>query len=273
MALGLLGGLGSRSRHGIGSVVITKLSGAVVAKVPEKISEYKNALAWLGLPSKEHIDLPPYSAFSKLSRIDCSLVGNDVMTLLNQTGVEMMQYRSYGLYNKEREQHEVNGKKAEQNFPGDHDEMLRAVQGASPTTLPCRAVFGLPHNYFFKSVSDKLKKEKKDELLRGGKTENEAEAERLAKKFAGKRAKAELAPLTEGRTRRASPLLIHAHQFPDNQVAMIQTLLPATFLPTGEQVIVKAEQLTNKQTNVSVRVNWDAINTYLDRFDKRQRLL
>lgn len=276
MAWGLLGGLGSRSRHGIGSVAVMELNGTAIynpPKIPKNISEYKNVLAWLGLPPDDGIDLPPFSAFSKHSRVDCSLTGSNAMNLLNKVGIEMKKYRSYGLYNERTKQHEVDGKKAEKNFSPDHDEMLKAVQGTSPMTLPCRAVFGLPHNYFFKSEFNKLQKEKKEGLTRAG--INELDAEREAKQYAKRNAVVELSPSSEERARRASPLLIHAHQFPDNTVAIIQTLLPATFLPIGEKITFKAKRLSGGQKKISVptSMNWNTIIDYLDRFPSKIQVL
>lgn len=119
--------------------------------------------------------------------------------------------------------------------------MLRAVQGTPPTLLPCRAVFGLPHNYFFKSEFEKLK--------------------------------AELAPGTTHQTRRASPILIHVHSLPDGKAVIIQTLLPAAFLPANERVRVEAKRLSGGQAQVPARAEWDVIHTYLDRFAGRTVLL
>jgi len=43
----------------------------------------------------------------------------------------------------------------------------------------------------------------------------------MSKGKAANKAKAELAPNHEGRTRRASPLFIHIHQFPNGEIAAI----------------------------------------------------
>jgi CRISPR-associated protein Cmr1 len=185
----------------------------------------------------------------------------------------MMRYRGWGFWKDATSRHEVAGAKAEQNFPGDHEEMLQAVKGNLPTLLPCRAVFGLPHNYFFKSESSSLKTQKKTEIMKKVPPETEDNAEKIAKGWADARSRAELAPATEQRTRRASPILIHAHSFPDGTAAIIQTLLPAVFLPPNDQVQVKAIGLKGGPALVPVRAEWNIIHTYLDRFGKRSTLL
>lgn len=271
LAWGLLGGLGSRSRRGVGSVAIESVIGAESPPpIPQSIDQYGESLKWLGLPTS--CALPPYSAFSEHSRMDNSVSGTDAWALLNGVGLEMMRYRGWG-FDPGGGIHRVAGEPAEQNFPGDHDEMLRAVQGTSPSLLPCRAVFGLPHNYFFKSEFKKLKAKKEAELTAGSNPLPAAEARNRAKGWASARSKAELAPETTHQMRRASPILIHAHSFPDGKAAIIQTLLPAAFLPANERVRVEAKRLPGGHALVPARAGWDVIHTYLDRFAERRVLL
>lgn len=271
LAWGLLGGLGSRSRRGLGSVAIESIEGIESSPpIPRSVDQYGESLRWLDLPTA--CVLPPYSAFSAHTRMDHSVSGVDAWALLNDVGLEMMRYRGWG-FDPGDGVHRVAGTPAEQNFPGDHGEMLRAVQGTSPSLQPCRAMFGLPHNYFFKSEFEKLKTKKEAELTAGSNPLPEAEAKKRAKGWAGARSKAELAPATKNQTRRASPILVHVHSFPDGKVAIIQTLLPATFLPTKENVRVEAKRLPGGQALVPVRAQWDVIHTYLDRFIGRTALL
>jgi CRISPR-associated protein Cmr1 len=174
---------------------------------------------------------PPISAFSHLSRVDLSLQGKDPWRLLAQAGEEFQFYRSWGRDGK------VNGKPAERNFQEDHDLAKAAANGEKVSTLPQRSLFGLPHNYFFSSDKTKL----------------------------------DIAPAGKGRTRRASPLWMHAHQFPDGSAAVIHTLLPAQFLPEGEPVQMKPkgrpEKVGWKQPD-----SWEVVERYLNRFTQRKSL-
>lgn len=140
---------------------------------------------------------------------------------------EMQLYRSYGQNGR------VNGQQARRNFVADHDNALAATQGEDLNNLPERAVFGLPHNYFFSSTKGKL----------------------------------DINPEKEGR--RASPLFIHIHELDNGQFAAIQTLLPGEFLPENTAIDVKAKR-TQKLNSFSV--NYAVISKYLDGFQERQNL-
>ena len=273
-AWGLLGGLGSRSRRGIGSVAIERFEGANAApEVPQNIEQFKNAVKTLRLPVD--CDLPPFTAFSTFTRMDCSVSSpkDNAWDILNDVGLEMMRYRGWGFQRHPADVHRVAGIEAEQNFPDDHHNILKAVQGCDPGALPDRAVFGLPHNYFFKSEFDSLKNKKEGELIKSNPGLKAAEAQKRAKGWAGNHAKAEIAPATEGSTRRASPLLIHAHRFPDGKAAIIQTLLPAVFLPSDTTVAIKALRLSEGRVEVPIHERYSFIHTYLDRFEERIPIL
>ncbi|MFA7240139.1 MAG: type III-B CRISPR module RAMP protein Cmr1 [Sulfuricellaceae bacterium] len=143
-ALGLLGGLGSRSRHGMGSLALEKIvcDGKDIWAAPMTQEQYqaeiKALLAALGSAPQ-----PDYSAFSKDSRLDCLFSANSPYEALNKFGKAMLKYRSWGKNDK------VLGEKSEKRFKDDHDwfreeEIFRA---ANPAFHPKRVVFGLPHNY------------------------------------------------------------------------------------------------------------------------------
>ncbi len=225
---GLLGGLGSRSRKGWGSVAIQSMEGQDALngqqlRVPQTVSEFGEVLKSLftHLPS----DLPPFTAFSETSRIDISLTGSEPLALLSRTGDEMQFYRSNGRSGI------VRGEPAEKTFRPDHDLAQKAAAGAVVATHPKRVVFGLPHNYYFSSTEDSLK------ITGGGKD----------------------------RDRRASPLFIHAHHFPQGESAIIQSLLPAQFLPSGDQLVMKGRRSQDKR----VTVDWAVLHNYLDRFSTK----
>lgn len=153
IAMGFFGGLGSRSRKGYGSFNLTelKLGDEVLFRMPKNIEELK-----LGIESifkdygiKAYPDLPPYTAYSKYTRIDIADKGADPLRLLNSVGEAMQMYRSWGRNGK------VNGKIAERNFKFDHDLAQEAIS-TKVIDHPRRVVFGLPHNYYFSSHGEKV---------------------------------------------------------------------------------------------------------------------
>ncbi|MCP4702565.1 MAG: type III-B CRISPR module RAMP protein Cmr1 [Gammaproteobacteria bacterium] len=79
LLLGLLGGLGSRARRGIGSIALTKLEGY---PIPDSIETYKKHLGLILKDSGELTDIPPFTAFSRHSRIDVSYISSDAWDVL-----------------------------------------------------------------------------------------------------------------------------------------------------------------------------------------------
>ncbi|MCG5525873.1 type III-B CRISPR module RAMP protein Cmr1 [Ectothiorhodospira haloalkaliphila] len=228
LLFGLLGGLGSRVRRGWGSVSITKLEADLENfHAPSSRDDYIKQLRGLIAETRECKPLPSYTALSSHSRIDISKRDSSAMDLLTYAGEEMQLYRSYGRNGK------VNGKAAEKNFKDDHDLIFNALSGnKSNNVLPQRIVFGLPHNYFFSSTKKKM----------------------------------DIAPDLNGGSRRASPLLMHVHEVDPRQYLLVQTLIPATFLPQGAQV---------KRGNRLVPAGdpkWQVLHEYLDRFPGREGL-
>ncbi|MDQ5767909.1 type III-B CRISPR module RAMP protein Cmr1 [Thiothrix subterranea] len=238
-ALGLLGALGSRARKGFGSLALESLecsfaSADKLPAVPQNPPELKQLLASW---SKAFTDsLPPFSAFSTQTRVDVSSISGNATELQELAGHEMQLYRSWGRNGR------VSGYPAERNFPNDHDDVLDVSNNITPQAMPERGVFGLPHNYFFSSQIPSVK--------------------------------VDIAPKEASRNRRASPLLIHIHRFPNGSHCLVQLLLPATFLPEGEKIEFKpkpgrAVDIPFTQT----QINWDTLHQYLDRFSQRERVL
>lgn len=222
---GLLGGLGSRARKGLGSIAIQELSGGSL-QAPKSAAEYEQALKTLRdrleTPASQ---LPPFTAFSGLCRLDLSAQGTQPLSLLREVGQQQQLYRSWGREEK------VLGRPAEQNFGDDHDNALAATRGNRPKNPPKRAVFGLPHNYFFSSTK--------------GKVDINAPTER-----------------------RASPLFIHIHQCPDGSSIAVQLLMPAQFLPKGQEKLVykPGGQRSFEMPFTAEQVDWSVITTYMNRF-------
>ncbi|RKL61313.1 type III-B CRISPR module RAMP protein Cmr1 [Thermoanaerobacteraceae bacterium SP2] len=153
IALGLFGGLGSRSRKGFGSVNLQSITedDREVWVQPGTVDELevriKSFIRELGILSE---DLPHYSAFSEHTNVSIFSRNANSVKLLDGIGKEMIRYRSYGV--------DRGGKHvlpwyepAQQNFKADHDRLVKAIKGEKPDALPERVVFGLPQNYRFSS--------------------------------------------------------------------------------------------------------------------------
>lgn len=234
---GLLGALGSRARHGMGSVTMTALQahGQPAWQAPQDKASYAAQLRNL-LPTALGQTLPPLSALSALTRIDISDQHPDSTRLLANIGREQQAYRSFGNNGI------VNGQPSERNFTGDHDLLFAATQGNKVGKSPQRTVFGLPHNYFFSSTKAK--------------------------------ADVNYKPKT-GEGRRASPLLLHIHRIGQEHIA-VHTLLRSQFLPThsnGESAMIEIKSRSTQQVKLpEADVQWDVVHNYLNRFDRRETI-
>ena len=225
IALGLFGGLGSRARKGLGSLALNQLErpGQPVREFAtiESIAAFIQALDFSALADA------PLSAFTQATRIDVSATAGKALDALTAIGNELQMYRSFGQNGK------VNGHPARRNFVADHDSVQAATQGGRLQQLPKRAVFGLPHNYFFSSTKGKLD------------------------------------ITTEDEGRRASPLLVHIHPLKDDKFVAIQTLLPGIFLPDGMKVEAKGK---SKYAISESTVDYAVITRYLDGFANKKTL-
>ena len=236
LLFGLLGGLGSRARRGWGSVAIKALTYTNTEKQIEQISiphnkeTFKHCLS--ELLTNIPTSLPPFTAFSQLTQIHISEESTNAEGLLTSVGAQMQMYRSYG--QNQGNGHKINGQDAEQKFKEDHDIVYRLIQNQPITQHPKRVVFGLPHNYFFSN--------------------DVGNADVNGEVFG----------------RRASPLLIHIHQFPTGDCLAVQTLLPAQFLPVGENIQLKRNHRTK---SIPCDIDWKDITNYLERFNNRERIV
>jgi len=198
LAWGLLGGLGSRSRHGMGSIALSSLRDNeenewVAPNSPDNyVNQIKELFSKVELPGNS----PPFSAFWENARIDCLLSANNCYTVLDEFGKAMLMYRSWG---KTSMSNRLPGGLSEKRFVDDHnwckaDDILRAR--AYVNFHPLRVVFGLPHNYG-KPVRQQVNGEQHE--------------------------------------RRSSPLLFHVHPVGASFLG-ISIYLPAKFLPHGEKI-------------------------------------
>jgi CRISPR-associated protein Cmr1 len=225
-ALGLLGGLGGRARHGMGCIALESLnqSGAEIFTAPTNREGYSAAVrdlvgatpATLN-PFKSIADEPPFTAFWRDSRID-DLVGvkDDPYAALDAFALAMMRYRSWGQSIKGNVL--PGGSVSEKRFQDDHDWFrVNGWRSAHKSFHPERAVFGLPHNY-------------------------------------GPNAKDHVTAASF--ERRASALLLHVHPVGD-QFLGVTTFLPARFLPPGERINAGG-------ISVPVATDWRLIADLLD---------
>jgi CRISPR-associated protein Cmr1 len=140
IALGLLGGLGSRARHGLGSLTLLELKRGdeLLWQAPTSQEAYIQALRKLFAQYPKPKDQPPFSAFSEQSRVDVLIKRDSPYAVLNEFGRGDLMYRSWGRGGI------VLGKQSEKRFESDHDW---SKYTRPPGFHPRRVIFGLPHNY------------------------------------------------------------------------------------------------------------------------------
>ncbi len=210
VALGLLGGLGSRNRHGLGSICLE----SIVTKDNKNSWMKKNNTAGYIqqiqdlLQNKLSAPNPaPFTSFDNKTRVEKLCLANSDLTALNKLGETLMMYRSAGRAGR------VLGNHTEQNFKEDHDWKYRSQNKEKrwddnnlPNNFhPKRVVFGLPHNY--------------------GGGNNSVKPESL--------------------NRRASPLFMHIHQINENSFIAISIFFPTLFLPNGERISAGGNMVAN----------------------------
>ena len=140
LAVGVLGGIGAKSRKGYGSLAVQSLRVDDVEQwqAPQSVDDLRDrvkALRYEAGPS----GWPEFTALCGKTRhlLVRGPRNVDAMELLNLVGREMMRYRSWG------HDGQVLGRPSERKFEDDHDLMKSAHRNAHPR----RIAFGLPHNY------------------------------------------------------------------------------------------------------------------------------
>ncbi len=244
-AWGMLGGLGSRNRHGLGSVTLKKLDGV---DAPNTREQYIGKLKKIVSETKKTIKDPPFTAFSGGMRLSVSPTeGRDWLSLNNLAKI-MQLYRGWG-YKGNNTIHKINNTKVDPDAHtlknSDHCLLMRMERSPhSVSSLPASAVFGLPRSYVISSRSAKIKLEPSARTSKGKED------------------------TTNKRSRRASPLFIHAHKLGDGSFVVTQLFLPSLFLPTGDEVKLEHEinkHFINKATLSPLdSTQWQVITEYLD---------
>lgn len=137
IALGLFGGLGSRSRKGLGSLSLESLQ--INDETPERFDSVEAVRKFVAkLPKDTPDNETPLSAFTEGHEVQIiEKQGNAFLTnpvsALEHVSDTMQSYRS----NKK-------------SFGNDAKIMRDELDGTKSSALPKRSVFGLPHNYFFR---------------------------------------------------------------------------------------------------------------------------
>jgi CRISPR-associated protein Cmr1 len=235
IAWGLLGGLGSRVRKGLGSIALQtiKENDAIVWNYHEKIPNqeaYATTIAKLLAHKNNAINPAPYSCFDQGSRVEILHKGNTPYVTLNYFAKQLLKYRAWGFRGKLSDR-----SPSEKNFPNDHDWKYRrnrdSNRRANPNDLPDgfhpqRVVFGLPHNY------------------------SQSGDDVTPKNF----------------QRRSSPLLLHIHPLSERQFIAVSVFLPTVFLPEGEQI--KAGD-----KSVTVKIEYQLIHDFLDKYFSNTTIL
>ncbi|MGI5859362.1 MAG: type III-B CRISPR module RAMP protein Cmr1 [Tepidanaerobacteraceae bacterium] len=132
IALGLFGGLGSRSRRGFGSVTLDSVyvDDKKPWTAPESREELGNAFKDFYSDLELSRDIPEYTAFSSNTRTIILDEFSDYKEALKSVGRAMMDFR--------------------RDCDKDTDIVLDALGGRDIDKHPDRVVFGLPHNYFIR---------------------------------------------------------------------------------------------------------------------------
>ncbi len=208
-AFGVFGGLGSRARHGLGSVQLLALEDVRF----DSWAQHEKAIRELLRHGQVVETRSPYTALSARTR--CYIVReHNWADVLNVVSNSLMEYRHT-------------------RFAEDAQAILAVANGGSPPSdHPKRAIFGLPHNYYFPDLNVSANVDGWHETTR----------EVL---------------------RRASPLFIHVNGF-DNEAVGVLTLFEADFLPLSRDGVAHLQIKSNRNIKkVTFSPDWRVIGDFL----------
>lgn len=240
--IGLLGGLGARSRRGFGSLTITRMEDDRVER-PVSASDHATYASLIASTAGASIDwrpaeIPPYSAFFGGMNSWVIAEGGDAKVLLNRLGWALQYFRGWGQPVEYGHRHFLyeddkvfggllaGAQKQKYAFAADHDWLMRLRSGDfdSGALLPApprKSVFGLPQMY------------------RDG----------VAIEVAGSNA-----------DRRASPLTVHIHRLGSGAVIACCTVLKADFLAPDTQVAVRRGKKSFPPA--PIKPDWQAVHAF-----------
>ncbi len=232
--LGHMGGLGSRSRRGWGSLSLTAL------KLEGRDQNPGDLLDWIPQSYLSEVT-PEWTAWSDSSRaikVGTRPPTTDPMDCLDKVARELVRYRCWG-FTQGGATTVLGGIATEGNFADDHDMVKRiGPYSTAPfwTRNPDRMAFGLPHNYYTQVAG-----------------------------LGGNKISITVDP--RDHDRRASPLFLHVHQSGDNQPATVRVaFLPAVFLPGMAPEVTYQKNLRSSHNAPIVPGNfWWPIEAFFDR--------
>ena len=201
-AMGLFGGLGSRSRRGFGSFNLSDLKrdGNSIFEQPSSVEDLKKQIREILEGFDRHKELPEYTAFGSETAVYIYHTGSaDPLESLDEIGKMMLQYR-------------VGIRGHPSMFQLDTDLAKKALT-VQVDRHPQRIFFGLPHNYHFPKLVGQTLEVRPISHNRG-----------------------------VSHDRRASPLFIHIHELKNRKYAVVATLMPAIFLPEGDKILMKRQK-------------------------------
>lgn len=241
----MFGGLGARSRHGFGSLVVEEAEGMEdlpSLHIPNSDELKKTLQTFIKGFNSVSDGLPVYTHWSKKARCLIFQEPNGGEQTLETLGQTIHDLRSF------------KGAKKLSWVNKDHDLMRDFVDSTkgkkiAPSRAPYRAAFGLPHNYFFTSLKD------------------------------GKSGEVNLMDENK-KGRRASPLFFKVHQFwsiknphdkskTDNKCCVIALFLPAELIPSNKKVRISTSDQGDKR-NIPMKLDNDftAIHDLLNELEK-----
>lgn len=257
--IGLIGGLGARSRRGFGSLAIRSLTGdpridgapPAITALPVSVEAYKAQIeGYMG--TARHCGEPPYTALSDTSKIRiCATRPGNSRDLMNEIGWAFQIYRSYGQRDR------AGGHQHLFRADGHTETALAAGTAKSPTSATpwYRPEFAADHDNFYVSHAGQFPNGSVDNRSLFGLPHNYGRAQ------TGWVAPAASNPVTES-TRRASPLLMHFHLLSDGSHAAVVMTFPATFVPDGAELEVR--RANGIKSNHQIPVGWSPIEGFAD---------
>jgi CRISPR-associated protein Cmr1 len=145
--LGLLGGLGARSRRGWGSLSLEALEGCVAGEPiagwspPATEEDYRNQIrALISLPFPPNAPLPPFTALSCSTRIEVVHRGAGALAVFDTIGQRFRRFRSW--------------REPEKNFPEDRDWFKYPHKDCLDDHVPKRFAFAEHQSPDRRSIDD-----------------------------------------------------------------------------------------------------------------------
>jgi CRISPR-associated protein Cmr1 len=220
--LTIFGGLGARSRRGFGSIQLENNLTYDELSLPATFAGEKafgNYLSEDFLPIFRSVSsvssFPDHTAFSAQTSVLITTPFNSWENCLCKIANLMLEYRK--------------------SLSSEDSRIIKEfLRGNGLTSVPQRAMFGLPHNYFFKNTKAKV------EVIAEVEKEEEKKEEEI--------------------TRRASPLFIHVHQLTSGKCVGVCTLFPSEFLPGEAKIVAKSD---SKKGKVEFDLDFEVLKKFL----------